>query len=165
MRFLILCAFGVLAFATPAAAQCPSAMEPGTIAIIQHKQTLCFKDDDGVVTSFPVATGRDGFTWTGVQYISNKKEWPDWTPTAAMIKRQPYLPRFMSGGPGNPLGAAALYLGSTEYRIHGTSDDHSIGHAVSSGCIRMRDKDVLSLYRKVRVNTPWQRGTKVVVYR
>lgn len=136
---------------------CPSHMEPGTIAVVQHKQKLCFMDDDGVTTLYSVSTGRSGFTWTGVQYITRKVRWPDWTPPAAMLKRQPHLPRYMAGGPGNPLGAAALYLGQTEYRIHGTSDDDSIGYPVSSGCIRMKDQDVLALYERVRI------GTRVVV--
>ena len=165
MRSLVLCALVALIFATPAAAQCPSGMEPGTIAVIQHKQKLCFMEDNGAVSVFDVATGRDGFTWTGVQHVSNKKEWPDWTPTPAMLKRDKYLPPFMAGGPGNPLGAAALYLGSTEYRIHGTNSKSSIGHAISSGCIRMRNEDIRILYNKVRTSTKWQSGTKVTMYK
>ncbi|MFL6814551.1 MAG: L,D-transpeptidase family protein, partial [Bradyrhizobium sp.] len=101
--------------------------------------------------------GRDGFTWTGVQKISRKAEWPDWHPPTEMIERQPYLPRFMAGGPGNPLGARAMYLGSTIYRIHGTNQPSTIGKFVSSGCIGMLNEDVSDLFDRVKV------GTRVVV--
>jgi L,D-transpeptidase catalytic domain len=101
--------------------------------------------------------GRKGFIWSGVETISRKSEWPDWIPPADMIARQPYLPRWVGGGPGNPLGARALYLGNTDYRIHGTNNPRSIGQHVSSGCIRMRDADVTDLYDRVGI------GTKVVV--
>jgi lipoprotein-anchoring transpeptidase ErfK/SrfK len=106
---------------------------------------------------YGVGVGRDGFTWSGVQTISRKAEWPDWHPPAQMIARQPYLPRFMAGGPGNPLGARAMYLGNSEYRIHGTNDPSTIGKFVSSGCIRLTNEDVADLFSRVDV------GTKVVV--
>jgi hypothetical protein len=101
--------------------------------------------------------GREGFTWSGVQTISRKAEWPDWHPPAEMIARQPYLPRFMAGGPGNPLGARAMYLGASEYRIHGTNDPTTIGKFVSSGCIRLTNEDVEDLFSRVQV------GAKVIV--
>ena len=111
----------------------------------------------GRAVRYGVGVGREGFTWSGVQTISRKAEWPDWHPPAQMIARQPYLPRFMAGGPGNPLGARAMYLGSSEYRIHGTNDPSTIGKFVSSGCIRLTNEDVTDLFSRVDV------GTKVVV--
>src|SRR5207237_3964567 len=111
----------------------------------------------GRAIRYGVRVGRDGFTWTGVQKISRKAEWPDWTPPAEMIERQPYLPRFMAGGPGNPMGARALYLGNTVYRIHGTNAPETIGHAVSSGCFRLVNEQITDLYERVPV------GTKVIV--
>src|SRR5580704_5306826 len=101
--------------------------------------------------------GRPGFTWSGVETIVRKSEWPDWIPPAEMVARQPYLPRWVGGGPGNPLGARALYLGNTAYRIHGTNDPTSIGKHVSSGCIRLQNADVIDLYNRVGI------GAKVVV--
>jgi lipoprotein-anchoring transpeptidase ErfK/SrfK len=106
---------------------------------------------------YGIGVGRIGFQWSGVERVSQKQEWPDWRVPAAMIGRQPYLPRFMAGGPGNPLGARALYLGHTEFRIHGTNQPDTIGHAVSSGCIRLDNADVIDLYNRVKV------GAKVVV--
>ncbi len=106
---------------------------------------------------YGIGVGRDGFQWSGLLRISRKSEWPDWIPPPEMIDRQPYLPRFMAGGPGNPLGARALYLGNTVYRIHGTNQPQTIGHAVSSGCFRLVNGDVMDLYDRVPV------GTKVVV--
>ena len=106
---------------------------------------------------YGIGVGRPGFTWSGAHTISAKKEWPDWVPPKEMLERQPYLPHFMAGGPNNPLGARALYLGSTLYRIHGSNEPWTIGHNVSSGCIRMRNVDVIDLYNRVKV------GTKVVV--
>ena len=106
---------------------------------------------------YGVRVGRDGFTWAGVQKISRKAEWPDWHPPTEMIERQPYLPRFMAGGPGNPLGARAMYLGSTVFRIHGTNQPSTIGKFVSSGCIGMLNEDVSDLFDRVKV------GTRVVV--
>ena len=111
----------------------------------------------GKALRYGIGVGRKGFTWSGVERISRKSEWPDWIPPVEMIARQPYLPRWVGGGPGNPLGARALYLGDTNYRIHGTNSPSSIGTQVSSGCIRMRNEDVIDLYRRVGV------GTKVVV--
>ena len=111
----------------------------------------------GRAIRYGVRVGRDGFTWTGVQKISRKAEWPDWHPPTEMIERQPYLPRFMAGGPGNPLGARAMYLGSTVYRIHGTNQPSTIGKFVSSGCIGMLNEDVSDLFERTKV------GTRVVV--
>src|SRR5215510_9211918 len=102
---------------------------------------------DALPIRYGVGVGREGFTWAGVQTITNKAEWPDWHPPAEMIKRQPYLPRFMAGGPGNPLGARAMYLGSSQYRIHGTNDPSTIGKFVSSGCIRLTNEDVSDLFK------------------
>ena len=112
---------------------------------------------NGRALRYGIGVGRDGFTWAGVQTVANKQEWPDWHPPAEMIARQPYLPRMMAGGPGNPLGARAMYLGSTEYRIHGTNAPDTIGKRVSSGCIRLTNEDVEDLYNRVTI------GTKVVV--
>ena len=106
---------------------------------------------------YGIGVGRQGFEWSGVEAINRKSEWPDWIPPAAMIARQPYLPRWIGGGPGNPLGARALYLGNTDYRIHGTNAPDSIGKHVSSGCIRMLNADVIDLYNRVSV------GAKVIV--
>ena len=111
----------------------------------------------GRAVRYGVGVGRDGFTWSGVQTVSRKAEWPDWHPPHEMIARQPYLPRFMAGGPGNPLGARALYLGTSQYRIHGTNDPSTIGKFVSSGCIRLTNEDVVDLFSRVDV------GSKVVV--
>lgn len=111
----------------------------------------------GRAIRYGVRVGRDGFTWTGVQKITRKAEWPDWHPPTEMIERQPYLPRFMAGGPGNPLGARAMYLGSTVYRIHGTNQPSTIGKFVSSGCIGMLNDDVSDLFERTKV------GTRVVV--
>ncbi len=112
---------------------------------------------DGRAIRYGIGVGREGFTWSGVQPISKKSEWPDWHPPADMLARQPYLPRFMAGGPGNPLGARAMYLGGTIYRIHGTNNPSTIGGRVSSGCIRMTNEDVADLYSRVTI------GTKVIV--
>ena len=106
---------------------------------------------------YGIGVGRDGFTWQGLLQISRKAEWPDWHPPPEMIERQPYLPRFMAGGPGNPLGARAMYLGATVYRIYGTNAPETIGQAVSSGCFRLVNDDVVDLYDRVNV------GTKVIV--
>jgi hypothetical protein len=111
----------------------------------------------GRAIRYGVGVGRQGFTWSGVQTISRKAEWPDWYPPAEMVARQPYLPRFVAGGPGNPLGARAMYLGASEYRIHGTNDPTTIGKFVSSGCIRLTNEDVSDLFSRVDV------GTRVVV--
>ena len=130
---------------------------PGTIVIDTPNTYLYFVLGNGRAVRYGIGVGRDGFTWSGVQSITRKAEWPNWTPPAEMIARQPYLPRFMVGGPGNPLGARAMYLGGTIYRIHGTNAPNTIGTRVSSGCIRLTNADVSDLYSRVRV------GTKVVV--
>ena len=130
---------------------------PGTIIIDTGNTVLYYVLGQGRAIRYGVGVGREGFTWSGVQTISHKAEWPDWHPPARMIARQPYLPRFMAGGPGNPLGARAMYLGSSEYRIHGTNDPSTIGKFVSSGCIRLTNEDVTDLFGRVDV------GTKVVV--
>ena len=130
---------------------------PGTIIIDTGNTTLYYVLGQGRAIRYGVGVGRDGFTWAGVQTVSRKAEWPDWHPPAEMIARQPYLPRFMAGGPGNPLGARAMYLGTSQYRIHGTNDPSTIGKFVSSGCIRLTNEDVADLFSRVDV------GTKVVV--
>jgi lipoprotein-anchoring transpeptidase ErfK/SrfK len=130
---------------------------PGTIVIDTGNTTLYYVLGQGRAIRYGVGVGRDGFTWAGVQTVSRKAEWPDWHPPAEMIARQPYLPRFMAGGPGNPLGARAMYLGTSQYRIHGTNDPSTIGKFVSSGCIRLTNEDVADLFSRVDV------GTKVVV--
>jgi lipoprotein-anchoring transpeptidase ErfK/SrfK len=130
---------------------------PGTIVIDTPNTYLYLVLGNGRALRYGIGVGREGFTWAGTQAISRKAEWPDWSPPSEMIERQPYLPRFMAGGPGNPLGARAMYLGGTIYRIHGTNDPSTIGHRVSSGCIRMTNEDVTDLYSRVNV------GTRVVV--
>jgi lipoprotein-anchoring transpeptidase ErfK/SrfK len=130
---------------------------PGTIVIDTGNTYLYYVLGQGRAIRYGVGVGREGFTWSGVQTVSRKTEWPDWIPPSEMIARQPYLPRFMGGGPGNPLGARALYLGNSIYRIHGTNDPTTIGQFVSSGCIRMTNEDVIDLFGKVNI------GTKVVV--
>jgi lipoprotein-anchoring transpeptidase ErfK/SrfK len=139
----------VVAFATTEA--------PGTVVIDTGNTTLYYVLGQGRAIRYGVGVGREGFTWSGVQTVSRKAEWPDWHPPAEMIARQPYLPRFMAGGPGNPLGARAMYLGSSQYRIHGTNDPATIGKFVSSGCIRLTNEDVADLFSRVEV------GAKVVV--
>jgi len=130
---------------------------PGTIVIDTGNTTLYYVLGQGRAMRYGVGVGREGFTWSGVQTVSRKAEWPDWHPPAEMIARQPYLPRFMAGGPGNPLGARAMYLGNSVYRIHGTNDPSTIGKFVSSGCIRLTNEDVADLFSRVEV------GAKVVV--
>jgi lipoprotein-anchoring transpeptidase ErfK/SrfK len=130
---------------------------PGTLIVDTPNTYLYYVLGGGRAIRYGVRVGRDGFTWTGVQKISRKAEWPDWHPPTEMIERQPYLPRFMAGGPGNPLGARAMYLGSTVYRIHGTNQPSTIGKFVSSGCIGMLNEDVSDLFDRVKV------GTRVVV--
>ncbi|WP_426613440.1 L,D-transpeptidase [Bradyrhizobium sp. McL0616] len=129
----------------------------GTIVIDTANTYLYYVLGQGRAMRYGVGVGREGFTWSGVQSITRKAEWPDWHPPAEMIARQPYLPRFVAGGPGNPLGARAMYLGSSEYRIHGTNDPTTIGKFVSSGCIRLTNEDVSDLFSRVNV------GAKVVV--
>ncbi len=125
----------------------------GTIVINTAERHLYLVQDDGKAMRYGVGVGREGFSWRGTQTISRKAEWPDWRPPAEMRKRQPYLPAFMPGGPQNPLGARALYLGDTLYRIHGSNEPWTIGQAVSSGCIRMRNEDVIDLYGRVGIGT------------
>jgi lipoprotein-anchoring transpeptidase ErfK/SrfK len=137
----------------------PTKHRPGTIVIDSAERRLYFVMADGKAMRYGVGVGRPGFDWAGTQTISRKQEWPTWTPPASMLKRRPDLPRFMAGGPDNPMGARALYLGSTLYRIHGSNEPETIGQAVSSGCIRMLNEDVIDLYERVRV------GTRVVVAR
>jgi lipoprotein-anchoring transpeptidase ErfK/SrfK len=130
---------------------------PGTVIISTSERFLYLVQGNNRALRYGIGVGREGFQWSGLLRISRKSEWPDWIPPAEMIERQPYLPRFMAGGPGNPLGARALYLGGTVYRIHGTNQPQTIGHAVSSGCFRLVNGDVMDLYARVPV------GTKVVV--
>ncbi len=130
---------------------------PGTIVIDTPNKFLYLVEPDGKAMRYGIGVGRPGFTWSGVHKVTAKKEWPDWTPPKEMLQRQPGLPHFMAGGPNNPLGARALYIGSTLYRIHGSNEPWTIGHNVSSGCIRLRNADVIDLYGRVKV------GAKVVV--
>ncbi len=130
---------------------------PGTIVVVSAERRLYLVLEGGKAMRYGVGVGRPGFGWTGTHTITMKQEWPDWRPPAAMLKRRPDLPRFMKGGEDNPLGARAMYLGSSIYRIHGSNEPESIGHAVSSGCIRMLNEDVVDLYNRVKV------GTRVVV--
>jgi len=130
---------------------------PGTIIISTAERHLYLIEPGGRALRYGIGVGRDGFQWQGMVTITNKKEWPDWTPPPEMIARQPYLPRFMAGGPGNPLGARAMYLGTTVYRIHGTNQPQTIGTKISSGCFRLVNADVADLYDRVPI------GTKVII--
>src|SRR6478736_10486550 len=130
---------------------------PGTIIVNTADRYLYLIMGNGVAMRYGVGVGRDGFQWGGIQKITLKREWPDWVPPPEMIVRQPYLPRWMAGGPGNPLGARAMNLGGTVYRIHGTNAPETIGQAVSSGCFRLVNDDVTDLYSRVSI------GTKVLV--
>jgi lipoprotein-anchoring transpeptidase ErfK/SrfK len=130
---------------------------PGTVIIDTPHTVLYYVLGNGKAIRYGIGVGRQGFTWAGVKQIERKAEWPDWIPPQEMIERQPYLPRFVAGGPGNPLGARAMYLGGTVYRIHGTNDPTTIGKHVSSGCIRLTNDDVTDLYSRVQV------GAKVIV--
>jgi lipoprotein-anchoring transpeptidase ErfK/SrfK len=129
----------------------------GTIIIDTGNTYLYYVLGSGRAIRYGIGVGRQGFTWSGTQSITRKAEWPDWTPPSEMVVRQPYLPRFVAGGPGNPLGARAMYLGGTIYRIHGTNNPSTIGGRVSSGCIRMTNEDVTDLYSRAAI------GTKVIV--
>ena len=135
----------------------PTREAPGTVIIDTPHTYLYLVLGNGQAMRYGIGVGRDGFTWSGTQTITKKAEWPDWTPPPEMIARQPYLPRHMAGGPGNPLGARAMYLGGTVYRIHGTNAPETIGTHVSSGCLRLTNEDVTDLYSRVSV------GTKVIV--
>jgi len=131
--------------------------QPGTVVVDTSERFLYLVEGNSRAIRYGIGVGRDGFQWSGTHRISRKAEWPDWTPPPEMIERQPYLPRFMAGGPGNPMGARALYIGSTVYRLHGTNQPQTIGHAVSSGCFRLVNPDIIDLYERVPV------GTKIVV--
>ena len=137
----------------------PGNNRPGTIVISTSQRRLYFVLGTGRAIQYGIGVGRPGFTWTGIKTVSMKREWPSWSPPAAMRRRRPDLPRYMEGGLGNPLGARALYLGSSMYRIHGSNEPETIGYAVSSGCIRMTNADVVDLYNRTRV------GAKVMVLR
>ncbi len=130
---------------------------PGTIIISTSDRYLYLVEGNNRAMRYGIGVGRDGFQWQGLEKVTRKSEWPDWTPPPEMIQRQPYLPRFMAGGPGNPMGARALYLGGTVYRIHGTNQPDTIGYAISSGCFRLVNSDVIDLYNRVPV------GTKVII--
>jgi lipoprotein-anchoring transpeptidase ErfK/SrfK len=129
----------------------------GTIIVNTNERFLYVVQPGGRAIRYGIGVGREGFQWQGLLKITRKTEWPDWTPPEEMIQRQPYLPRWMAGGPGNPMGARALYLGGTVYRIHGTNQPWTIGTAVSSGCFRLTNPDVTDLYDRIPV------GTKVIV--
>jgi lipoprotein-anchoring transpeptidase ErfK/SrfK len=131
----------------------------GTIIISTSQRRLYYVLGDGTAIQYGVGVGRPGFEWSGSKVVSQKREWPSWTPPSQMLRRRPDLPRHMAGGMNNPLGARAMYLGSSLYRIHGSNEPETIGQAVSSGCIRMTNDDVIDLYDRVRV------GTRVVVMR
>lgn len=135
----------------------PTREAPGTVIIDTPHTYLYLVLGNGQAMRYGIGVGRDGFQWQGLVNITRKAEWPDWTPPPEMIARQPYLPRFMAGGPGNPLGARAMYLGTTVYRIHGTNQPDTIGTAISSGCFRLVNADVTDLYNRVPV------GTKVII--
>jgi lipoprotein-anchoring transpeptidase ErfK/SrfK len=130
---------------------------PGTIIVQTSERFLYVVQPNNRAIRYGIGVGRDGFQWSGLLKITRKAEWPDWIPPPEMIARQPYLPRFMAGGPGNPLGARALYLGNTVYRIHGTNQPQTIGQSISSGCFRLVNGDVIDLYDRIPL------GTKVIV--
>jgi lipoprotein-anchoring transpeptidase ErfK/SrfK len=130
---------------------------PGTIIVDTPSRYLYLVQGNSRAPRYGIGVGREGFQWSGLVNVTRKQEWPDWTPPPEMIQRQPYLPRFMAGGPGNPMGARALYLGTTVYRLHGTNAPETIGSAVSSGCFRLVNPDIIDLYDRAPV------GTKVVI--
>ena len=130
---------------------------PGTVIIDTPHTYLYYVLGGGKAIRYGIGVGREGFTWSGVKSVERKAEWPDWYPPAEMLARQPYLPRMTAGGPGNPLGARAMYIAGTQYRIHGTNAPSTIGRQVSSGCIRLTNEDVIDLYNRVQV------GAKVIV--
>jgi lipoprotein-anchoring transpeptidase ErfK/SrfK len=135
----------------------PTRLKPGSIVISTSERRLYYILGNGEAIRYGIGVGREGFAWSGVRRISAKREWPDWTPPSQMLRRRPDLPRYMHGGVENPLGARAMYLGGTLYRIHGSNEPETIGHAVSSGCIRLTNEDVIDLYSRVRI------GATVVV--
>lgn len=134
-----------------------SSEPPGTVVIHSGERFLYVVQGNGRALRYGIGVGREGFTWSGQVKVSRKAEWPDWRPPPEMLQRQPYLPRFMAGGPGNPMGSRALYLGSTVFRIHGTNQPETIGQAISSGCFRLANGDIADLYDRIPV------GTKVVI--
>jgi lipoprotein-anchoring transpeptidase ErfK/SrfK len=134
-----------------------SSEPPRTVVIHTSQRFLYVVMGNNRALRYGIGVGREGFQWAGLQKVTRKAEWPDWTPPPEMIQRQPYLPRFMAGGPGNPMGARALYLGSTVYRIHGTNQPETIGEAISSGCFRLANGDVIDLFERVPV------GAKVII--
>jgi lipoprotein-anchoring transpeptidase ErfK/SrfK len=134
-----------------------SSEPPGTLVIHTSERFAYMIHGNNRALRYGIGVGREGFQWSGLVQVSRKAEWPDWRPPPEMIARQPYLPRFMAGGSGNPMGARALYLGSTVFRIHGTNQPETIGHAISSGCFRLANGDIIDLYERVPL------GTKVVV--
>lgn len=127
---------------------------PGAIVVNTQERRLYYVLGNGRAVRYGIGVGRPGFTWGGVKSVSQKREWPDWVPPSQMLRRRPDLPRHMPGGPNNPLGARAMYLGSTLYRIHGSNEPETIGQAVSSGCFRMTNDDVIDLYDRVKVGSP-----------
>src|SRR6516225_6295041 len=128
-----------------------SKYEPGTVVVSTHERRLYLILGKGQALRYGIGVGREGFTWAGVSTVTDKREWPDWTPPPEMLRRRPDLPHHMHGGPANPLGARAMYLGSTLYRIHGSNEPETIGQAVSSGCFRLTNDDVIDLYERVRI--------------
>lgn len=134
-----------------------SSEPPGTVVIHTGERFLYIVQGNGKALRYGIGVGRDGFQWSGQVNVTRKAEWPDWRPPPDMLQRQPYLPRFMAGGPGNPMGARALYLGSTVFRIHGTNQPETIGQAISSGCFRLANGDIIDLYSRVPV------GAKVII--
>jgi lipoprotein-anchoring transpeptidase ErfK/SrfK len=131
----------------------PDNFKPGTIVISTQERRLYLVLGEGQALRYGIGVGRDGFAWTGTKKVTAKREWPSWTPPTEMLQRRPDLPRHMAGGPDNPLGARALYLGASLYRIHGSNEPETIGQAVSAGCFRMTNEDVIDLYNRVRVGT------------
>ena len=124
---------------------------PGTVIVDTRARTLHLVEANGTAIRYSVGVGREGFQWAGTHRVTRKAEWPDWTPPPQMLRRRPDLPRFMRGGPANPMGARGIYIGATLYRVHGSNEPETIGHAVSSGCIRMHNADIIDLYERVRV--------------
>jgi len=137
----------------------PGKYKPGTIVISTGERRLYFMVGNGQALRYGIGVGREGFAWSGVAHVSSKREWPDWTPPEQMLRRRPDLPHHMAGGPDNPLGARALYLGGTLYRIHGSNEPQTIGQAVSSGCIRLTNEDIIDLYSRTPI------GATVIVQR
>ena len=131
-----------------------SSEAPGTLVIHTSERFVYLVQGNNRALRYGIGVGREGFQWSGLVRVSRKAEWPDWRPPPEMIARQPYLPRFMAGGPGNPMGARALYLGSTVFRIHGTNQPETIGTSASNGCFRMVNEHVQDLYTRVKLGTP-----------